>query len=104
MMKSKSKQSLADKIADILTTAPTHSDPEDDPDPETRAKLTYDNANDEDDKVEEEILSKFRKQNIDLLADIDEIYAGKKASRKKVQESDEDQEDGMFIFYLLQFI
>lgn len=103
-MKSKQNQTLADKIADILTTAPTHSDPEDDPDPETRAKLTYDDANDEGDKLEEEILSKFRKQNIDLLADIDERYAGKKASRKKVQQSDENQEDGTVIFYSLQYI
>lgn len=98
-MKLNHRPSLADKIADILTTAPTHSDPEDEPDPETNAKIIEDIGND-DDEVEEQLLSKFRKQNVDLLADIDERYAGKKASRKSVQEfepSDDEQqiEEGM---------
>lgn len=97
-MKIKQKSLLADKIADILTTAPAHSDPADESDPETRAKVTYDNI--EDDSAEEELLSKFRKRNVDLLADVDERYAGKKTSRKSIKDwegstDDEDKEKGM---------
>lgn len=91
-MKLKQKYSLADKIADILNTAPTQSDPEDELDPETNAKITQD-IHIEDDNVEEELLSKFRKQNVDFLSDIDERYAGKRAIRKDSQESDASSED-----------
>lgn len=107
-MKLKKRPSLADKIASILTTAPTHSDPEDEPDPETNAKVIEDIGNDDDnvdDEVEEQLLSKFRNQNVDLLADIDVRYAGKKARRKSVQEfdgsDDEEIEGGMVLFSML---
>lgn len=106
-MKLKQRPSLADKIADILTTAPTHSDPEDEPDLETNAKIIEkDIGSDENvgDGVEEQLLSKFRKQNVVLLVDLDERYVGKKASRRSVQDfegSDDDDdeiEEGMVIF------
>lgn len=101
-MRSKRKPMLADKIADILTSAPTQPDPENESDPDTAAKITEESYLDEEDNTEEELLSKFRKQNIDLLADIDGRYAGRKASRRSLQKesddsSDGDNEKGMFL-------
>lgn len=86
----KQKTSLADKIADILTSAPTHSDPEDDADPQTAAKISHDVEIEHDES--EELLSKFRRQNVDLLADVDERYAGKRTNRKGVHDSEESSE------------
>lgn len=98
-MKLKHKPILADKIANILTTAPTYSDPENDSDLDTSAKVTQQNYVDDEDN-DDELLSKFRTQNVDLLADLDERYAGKKATRQNFQESDdssidEDTQDGL---------
>ncbi|XP_023023786.2 protein AATF [Leptinotarsa decemlineata] len=91
MSKTNKKESLADRIAKVLNTAPATLDPEDELADETRAKLNTDTT--EDDDFDDELLSKFRKQNVDLLADIDEKYAGKKASRKNLVSSDESDDD-----------
>nr|XP_023023786.1 protein Aatf-like [Leptinotarsa decemlineata] len=91
MSKTNKKESLADRIAKVLNTAPATLDPEDELADETRAKLNTDTT--EDDDFDDELLSKFRKQNVDLLADIDEKYAGKKASRKNLASSDESDDD-----------
>ncbi|VEN40434.1 unnamed protein product [Callosobruchus maculatus] len=87
---SKTKNTLADKIANILVAAPQNEDPEDETDG-TKAQL--DEHVEETNSDEEELLSKFRKQNIELLADVDERYAGKKSSRKELAGSDEASDD-----------
>ena len=86
-MKVSNKTTLADKIAGILNTAPSSFDPEDDVDATTAQVLP---ENGEDAYEEEAILSKFRRANVDLLADLDEKYAGKKTSRKNLGDSDSD--------------
>ncbi|EFA06829.2 protein AATF [Tribolium castaneum] len=87
-MKKKSTGTLADKIAGILNTAPSSIDPEDEVDDATVAKVVEDDV--EENEQEDEILSKFRQKNIDLLADLDEKYAGKKTSRKNLRDSDSE--------------
>lgn len=85
---SKKKETLSDKISGILSTAPVSFDPEDDIYVETTAKVTENDVeSDEDDDVG---LSKFRKQNAELLEEVDTRYVGKKGSRKSLQDSDED--------------
>ncbi|CAH1954853.1 unnamed protein product [Acanthoscelides obtectus] len=86
----KTTGTLADKIANILVAAPVNEDPEDGTD-ETKAIVEeeVEDANSD----EEQLLSKFRKQNIELLADVDERYAGKKGTRKDLVGSDEDSDD-----------
>lgn len=86
-MKTKQTGTLADKIAGILNTAPSSIDPEDEAVDSTVAKIVEDVSENEQ---EEEILSIFRRENLDLLADLDEKYAGKKTSRKKIKDSDSD--------------
>jgi protein AATF/BFR2 len=88
-MDNPSRGSLADKIAGILNTAPNSFDPEDDAVDATNAQIVS-HKSVEDKNEEEEILSKFRRANIDLLADVDDKYAGKKASRKSLNESDSE--------------
>ncbi|CAH1162739.1 unnamed protein product [Phaedon cochleariae] len=84
------QETLADKIAGVLSTAPSNFDLDDEIDEDTRAKVT--SENDFEEHVDQS--SKFRKQNVDLLADVDERYAGKKGSRKNlsspVSSSDDD--------------
>lgn len=84
---SNKNKSLADKISKLLVTVPSTADPEDESVDDTNAKFT-EPADDFDEK-EEELLSSFRKQNVDLLADVDNRYAGRKSSRKTLHESDE---------------
>ncbi|RZC41827.1 AATF [Asbolus verrucosus] len=88
-MKNQATGSLADKIAGILNTAPSSFDPEEDPVDGTNAQVSHEDA---EDVSEEEILSKFRRKNIDLLADVDEKYAGRKTSRKGLRESSDEDE------------
>jgi protein AATF/BFR2 len=88
-MDNPSRGSLADKIAGILNTAPNSFDPEDDAVDATNAQIVS-HKSVEDKNEEEEILSKFRRANIDLLADVDNKYAGKKAIRKSLNESDSE--------------
>lgn len=87
-MKLKQNASLADKIADILTTAPAHLDPEDESDPETIAKVADKDSIENYDNLEEKLLSKFRNQNVDLLEDIDVRYGGERISRKGAYDSE----------------
>lgn len=96
MIKKQPRGSLADKIAGVLSAVPAQFNPDDDHLDDTTAKLTnFDDFDDENDD-DEEILSKFRKQNVDLLADVDKKYAGKKGSRKTLlaDSSDEFSETG----------
>lgn len=76
------KSSLADKIAGILNTAPSSFDPEENTVDDTNARVLQDDV--EDHHEDEEILSSFRRANVDLLADFDDKYAGRKTSRKKL--------------------
>ncbi|KAJ8960389.1 hypothetical protein NQ314_006079 [Rhamnusium bicolor] len=84
----RNKETLADRIAGVLNTTPARFDPEDENFDDTRAQLNIDHSDEND--VEEEILSEFRKQNVNLLADVDEKYAGKRGSRKSLEGSDVD--------------
>ncbi|GLV40452.1 Apoptosis antagonizing transcription factor [Carabus blaptoides fortunei] len=87
--KTKKQETLSDKIVGILNTAPQSFDPEDDIYEETRAQIVENDEQNSDDDNDEVSLSRFRKQNIDLLEDVDKKYAGKKGSRKSLQDSDE---------------
>ncbi|CAG9765724.1 unnamed protein product [Ceutorhynchus assimilis] len=92
------KPSLADKIAGVLSAVPTQFDPDDENLDETRAKLTEieELQHEIDNDIDYALLSKFRKQNVDLLADVDQRYAGKRGNRKslKGESSDEEGSDG----------
>ncbi|XP_072379765.1 protein AATF-like [Diabrotica undecimpunctata] len=83
------KGTLADKISSLLTTTPDEIDPEDDYKDDTTAKLNteYSQENGEENNHG----SKFRKDNIDLLADVDERYAGKKGSRRNLNPDDSSE-------------
>lgn len=87
MIKKRSKASFADKVADVLKAAPTSFNPDEEVLDDTTAKLPDFNDDEEDDPVEEELLSKFRTQTVDLLGDVDQRYAGKKGSRKDLEDS-----------------
>lgn len=87
--KTKKQETLSDKIAGILNTAPQSFDPEDDIYEETQAQVVENDEENSDSNNDEVSLSRFRKQNIDLLEDVDKKYAGKKGSRKSLQDSDE---------------
>ncbi|KAJ8978973.1 hypothetical protein NQ317_001445 [Molorchus minor] len=100
MIKTNHKETLADKIADVLNTAPVTLDLEDDDLDNTHAKVVDADPYVEDD-ADEVFLSKLRRQNIDIEDDI--RYKGVKANRKDIYgssddeqyESDEDSEDGV---------
>ncbi|KAF7265565.1 hypothetical protein GWI33_021019 [Rhynchophorus ferrugineus] len=96
MIKKQSKNSLASKIAGLLSAVPEQFNPDDDHVDDTAAKLADFNDDFEGD-VSEEILSGFRKQNIDLLGDIDKKYAGKKGSRKTLRYSSSEESDALVI-------
>lgn len=86
------EENLADKIASILNTTPSNFDPEDDNNPDnTKAIVNYENVEENDEHVP--FQSQIRKQNIDLLADIDERYVGKKGSRKNLNSQEETTSD-----------
>ncbi|XP_060523419.1 protein AATF isoform X2 [Cylas formicarius] len=89
MAKKRQKETLAEKIFSVLNTAPATFDPEDDPDG-SAAKLV--NSEDEHSGDEDALLNNFRKQNIDLLADVDNRYAGEKGSRRRFHGSDSDDQ------------
>lgn len=75
-----------------MNTVPETFDNEDDNYDNTKAEVIKD-FGEEDDKTEEQLLSVFRKKNVDLLSDIDSRYSGKKASRDSLVESNEDDEN-----------
>lgn len=92
MIKKRSKTSLADKIADVLKAAPTSFNPDEEVLDDTTAKLPdFDDDDQDNDQVEEELLSKFRAQTVDLLGDVDQRYAGKKGSRKDFEEDSAEE-------------
>nr|XP_033325602.1 protein AATF [Megalopta genalis] len=80
------KTSLADKINSLVSTAPTNFDSDDDAE-DTRAKVV-DRDDESDDSVSNFQVSEIRKQNVDLLDQLDERYKGKKISRKDVYSDD----------------
>ncbi|CAG9862103.1 unnamed protein product [Phyllotreta striolata] len=82
------KGSLSDKIAKILTAAPSHNDPEDENIDGTKASVNYLSSEGSDDEAPAE--SQIRRRNVDLLADIDERYAGQKGSRKSLLSDEEE--------------
>ncbi|KAB0803976.1 hypothetical protein PPYR_00946 [Photinus pyralis] len=89
-------ESLSDKIATLLSAAPTSFDPEDDVNEETTARVESQYASDDDNNLSQN-LSQFRKQNVELLEEVDKRYEGKRASRKKLTQYDEwesKSEDG----------
>lgn len=88
----KRKETLAETISGVLNTVPETFDNEDDNYDNTKAEVIKD-FGEEDDKTEEQLLSVFRKKNVDLLSDIDSRYSGKKASRDSLVESNEDDEN-----------
>lgn len=95
------RSSLADKISSLVTAAPTTFNSDDEND-ETSAKLVGGLEEDEDDEIESaegvKLDSKFRRQNIELLNNVDKRYEGKKVSRKTLRRSDslssETEEEG----------
>ncbi|XP_056133387.1 protein AATF [Lampris incognitus] len=89
--------SVSQQLEDLLNPLPKFTDPEDDPDEETKAK-TIDEFNEDD--VEDGIaLSILRQHNISLLSDTDGRYLGKAVSRKQLLMDiegsvDDDDDDG----------
>ncbi|KAK4877613.1 hypothetical protein RN001_010119 [Aquatica leii] len=74
-------ESLSNKISVILNAAPVSFDPEDDCD-DTTVQIEY---NQDDNGSDDELnLSKFRKQNVELLEEVDHRYQGTRASRKSL--------------------
>ncbi|XP_018328415.2 protein AATF-like [Agrilus planipennis] len=83
--KNKERESLGEKIAEILTPVPTIFDPEDDVNEETVAKVV-ENVFEDEDKNENigEKLGKIR-QSFNFLEDVDKRYTGTKSSRKNIE-------------------
>ncbi|KAK4878488.1 hypothetical protein RN001_010994 [Aquatica leii] len=88
-------ESLSNKISVILNAAPVSFDPEDDCD-DTTAQIEY---NHDDNGSDDELnLSKFRKQNVELLEEVDHRYQGTRASRKSLLDNDvsgSDESEGI---------
>ncbi|XP_050295163.1 protein AATF-like [Anthonomus grandis grandis] len=93
MIKKQSKNTLAEKIAGVLSAVPSQFDPDDDNIDDTSAKIAGSGDFEEDNEEEEALLSKFRRQNVDLLADVDQRYAGKKGSRKSLKDESSEESD-----------
>ncbi|XP_015112184.1 protein AATF [Diachasma alloeum] len=92
-MSQKSKNSsLAEKINSLITAAPENFGSDDETE-ETRARVVE--RYEESDSDDQGLTSSIRKQNIDLLDEVDERYKGKKVSRKDLygDESSEDAEE-----------
>lgn len=101
-------ESISEKIAGILNAAPVSFDPEDDIHEETRARVEPEAPSESADE-EDLVPSRFRRQNVDLLEDVDKRYEGKKSSRKRLLESDdwgaasdENSADSNGNFYVLE--
>ncbi|XP_035730521.1 protein AATF-like [Vespa mandarinia] len=84
LRENKKKTILAEKIGNLLNAAPTNivSDEESE---DTKAKVVerYEESDDSEDITKQ---SKFRKQNVQFLDELDKRYEGKKVSRKDVYE------------------
>ncbi|KAJ7995858.1 hypothetical protein DPEC_G00231080 [Dallia pectoralis] len=86
---------ISQQLEDLLNPLPKFTDPEDDPDEETNAKVV--DAFDEGDDEDEVAFSGLRKNAITLLEETDKRYLGKATSRKDLlkesQGSGEDDDD-----------
>lgn len=98
------KKTLADKIGDILSSAPITIDPEDDITVETSAIVTRDVERQEEDdddfqdvaavgEEDEELLSTFRKRTAQLLEDTDVKYKGQRITRKHLNSASSSNDD-----------
>lgn len=88
MSSSTKKESLADKISDLLSAAPVSFDPEDDVHDETTAK-TVEPAPEDEDFEDEGFPTKRRIAAFPL--EEDERYSGRTVSRKRLGSSEEDE-------------
>lgn len=88
---------ISQQLEDLLNPLPKFTDPEDDHDEDTKAKVVeaFDEGDDEDEAVV--TLSGLRKKAITLLEETDKRYLGKATSRKNLlkenEGSGEDDED-----------
>ncbi|XP_024276081.1 protein AATF-like [Oncorhynchus tshawytscha] len=88
---------ISQQLEDLLNPLPKFTDPEDDHDEETKAKVVeaFDEGDDEDEAVV--TLSGLRKKAITLLEETDKRYLGKATSRKnllkEIEGSGEDDDD-----------
>nr|XP_046175710.1 protein AATF [Oncorhynchus gorbuscha] len=88
---------ISQQLEDLLNPLPKFTDPEDDHDEETKAKVVeaFDEGDDEDEAVV--TLSGLRKKAITLLEETDERYLGKATSRKnllkEIEGSGEDDDE-----------
>lgn len=89
--KPKQKATLSEKISKLLTVAPS-ADIEDDLVFHSKPTTVTKDDFELDDDEEEAVISSFRKQNVKLLSDIDNKYAGE-VSKRKSSESDESIDD-----------
>ncbi|XP_068084231.1 protein AATF [Anabrus simplex] len=93
-MGSRKKQSVSDKILDLINPLPISHDPEDDIHEETSAKVVekYDDELGESD--EELVINKSKlKKPVALLEDEDKRYTGKRISRKTLRSDDSGLEE-----------
>ncbi|XP_059196586.1 protein AATF [Centropristis striata] len=90
--------SFSQEIQDLLNPLPKFTDPEDDGDEATKAKV-IETFNDDDDEDEDGVgsLSALRKHNTTLLSETDKRYVGKTVSRKQllmdIEGSGDDEEE-----------
>ncbi|XP_064837419.1 protein AATF [Oncorhynchus masou masou] len=88
---------ISQQLEDLLNPLPKFTDPEDDHDEETKAKVVevFDEGDDEDEAVV--TLSGLRKKAITLLEETDKRYLGKATSRKnllkEIEGSGEDDDE-----------
>ncbi|XP_071024030.1 protein AATF-like [Oncorhynchus clarkii lewisi] len=88
---------ISQQLEDLLNPLPKFTDPEDDHDEDTKAKVVeaFDEGDDEDEAVV--TLSGLRKKAITLLEETDKRYLGKATSRKnllkEIEGSGEDDDD-----------
>ncbi|ENN79260.1 protein AATF [Dendroctonus ponderosae] len=88
MVKKQVKGSLAQKIAGVLSVVPTQYDSEENLGDEAKLVDFDEEITDE----EQALLSGFKENNVDFLAD-DPRYAGVKASRKRMQANSSDDSE-----------
>ncbi|XP_012690326.2 protein AATF [Clupea harengus] len=99
--KTKMASSISQQLEDLLNPLPKFTDPEDDEDEATKAKVIekFDEGNEEDDHTS---VVGLRKRSTHILEETDRRYAGKATSRKELQkqvagsdeEDDEDDDEG----------
>lgn len=86
--------SFSQQLEDLLNPLPKFTDPEDDEDEATKARVVERFTEEEEGEDEEGVsLSALRKNNTTLLSDTDRRYVGKKVSRKQLMEEEEEGEE-----------